>query len=82
MTKVTDALGNETSYTYDVEENIKTVKNAQGNVCQYVYNESNKVVEIEDFDGSKAIQEYNIYQKIIPAISGNIDNTGIVPVFY
>ena len=74
LTKVTDALGNSTTYTYNAAGNLLTQTDGNGNTTTYQYNSANLVSSKTDPSG--AAEHYTYYAN--GKLKGKTDRNGIV----
>jgi RHS repeat-associated protein len=59
QTRITDALGNVTSFTYDANGNQLTMTDAKGNATTYEYDANNRRTRIQFPDGTTAATSYD-----------------------
>jgi RHS repeat-associated protein len=57
--KVTDALGNQTLFTYDANRNLLSATDANGRTTRYVYDANNRQTAVIFHDGTTKLTEYD-----------------------
>ncbi|MDO6642091.1 RHS repeat-associated core domain-containing protein [Shewanella sp. 5_MG-2023] len=76
---ITDALGNERSFTYDALGRLKTSTDAELAVTSYTYNSQGKIATVTDDNGNKTIYTYNGFGDLTKL---NSPDTGITDFEY
>jgi YD repeat-containing protein len=75
-TRVTDAAGNVTSYTFDGNGNITDVKDAQGNDTLYTYDANQNLTRVVDANGSAILRSDSTYFRNLRQSYGVVDASG------
>jgi RHS repeat-associated protein len=65
VTKMTDALGNSTTYTYDELDRLLTATDAKGGVTTYTYTDRGNVATVTDAEGYVTSYEYDGNQNLV-----------------